>query len=172
MIRSLLSSVLPRWVAVAALVSLSSCAIVPPTGSPTPQYLLRDALTSPLGELEGRAEKGDARAQFGLSILYKYGLRGKQFDPVTASQWRGKALNARSTMPITQYIPGINGKPGRTAIINMPKSDLSAAEVEAADTCAARLGAGFPDLQATASCGGPGSFVQLSQLWASAKFGI
>lgn len=157
--------------AIAAL-GLISCAIVPPVGAPAPQYILRDALTSPVADIEARAEKGNARAQLSLSILYQYGLRGKPLSLVSASQWRGRALRSTTTTPITQYIPGINGKPGRTAIINLPKSDVPGAEVAATDACAAKLNSGIPDLQATTSCGGPGVFMELSQLWASAKMGM
>lgn len=156
------------FASMAVLLTLASCAIVPPTGTSVQQYVLRDALMSPLPDIETRAEKGNASAQYALSILYQYGLRGMPVSPDLASRLRASALTAKGAMPITQYIPGINGNPGRTAIINIPRYSVPGDLVAATDACVASLGATFPDPLAIIKCGGSDSYEQLKGLWTAA----
>jgi hypothetical protein len=56
-----------------------------------------------------------------------------------------------------------NGKPGRTAIINMPKYDVSAVEARKNELCAQELAAGRAG--ETQACGGPENAALLGALW-------
>jgi hypothetical protein len=71
-------------------------------------------------------------------------------------------------MPITTYVAGLNGKPGRVAIINNPRYELSATQATQIDLCAAALASGDNNLAAADRCAGPQEFTRLQLLWALA----
>lgn len=146
-------------------IALSGCAAVPVASHSGGLSLLRDALSVPVAELETRAASGDARAQFSTSLVYQYGLQGTPADPVKATTYRQKALSAKGYMPITQYIAGLNGNPGRTAIINVPRYKVTAGGAKAAYVCAQAVARRVaPEVGATAY-GTPDVYAEMVSLW-------
>jgi hypothetical protein len=139
--------------------------------APADLGLLTTALTEPVEDLRGKAEAGQARAQYAMAVLHAYGVRGVSVDPSQAAELRRRALAARGYRPITTYIAGLRGKPGRVAIINTPRYELSAVQALRADQCAAALARGDENRAATESCAGPDMFGRLKVLWAEVKSG-
>jgi hypothetical protein len=76
---------------------------------------LRLAFTEPVESLYARADRHEAEALYALSFLTLHGLRGVTADPTASATMRLEG-RPRSTM-ITQYIPGVNGAPGRVSMI-------------------------------------------------------
>lgn len=145
---------------------MTGCASVPITN--VSLDLLEDALDLSPSQLEGRAEAGEARAQYSLSIVYRYGLNGTDRDEARAGELRRKAVATRGYTPITQYIAGLNGNPGRTAIINIPRYDVNAYEAQLNDKCATALVANRENSAAFDACMGQDNFYRLAQKWNSA----
>lgn len=147
------------------------------------------AFSTRIETLESQAQGGNPTAQLALSIVRAEGLRGVAPDPEAAGEWRRRALAAGAPTAITQYIPGINGAPGRTALIMVPGRGLSAAGIRRVDDCVAILNARssdaaafFPDFslyddpaalalhekarsEASRTCGGDERYGLLSNLW-------
>lgn len=137
--------------------------------APADLGLLAAALSEPVENLRGRADAGQARDQYAMAVLHAYGARGLARDPDKAAQLRRKALAARGYTPITTYIAGLRGKPGRVAILNTPRYDLNPVQALRADQCAAALARGAEDAAAVQACAGPEAFARLKALWAEAK---
>jgi hypothetical protein len=131
--------------------------------------ILREALSTPVDDLRARADKGEARAQFSLSLIYQYGLRQVSVDLGQATSLRQKAMVSRGYTPIVQYIPGLKGKPGRTTIINLPRYDVSGFEAKLNQTCAEALNAGQDTPEAFSACGNEMAYREFKPLWAQAK---
>lgn len=146
-----------------AAVALTGCVTIPINEASL--GLLDYALDSAPDSLESRAETGDGRAQYALSVVYRYGLNGVPRDGGRATALRAKAVAQRGYTPITQYIAGLEGKPGRTAIINIPRHDVSAYEASINDACAATLSSGAETPAALETCGGQASFLSLKARW-------
>lgn len=125
---------------------------------------LAQAVERPVETLRSEAEAGDASAQYALSILAEHGLRGVPADRAAAADLRRRALAARGFTTITQYIPGLNGAPGRTAIINTPRYDLPGVQARLIDRCVAAVNAGKAAGQA--ACGRAEVFDWLRNRWA------
>ncbi|KRA65331.1 hypothetical protein ASD89_17310 [Caulobacter sp. Root656] len=106
-----------------------------------------------------------------MAVLHAYGARGVNLDPDQATALRRKALAARGYMPITTYVAGLRGKPGRVAIINTPRYDLNAVQAWRADQCMAALARGDESPAAVEACAGPEAFARLRALWAGARSG-
>lgn len=149
-------------------VGLQACATVRPSAS-ADLGLLTIALTEPVESLRDRAGAGEAKAQYAMALLYVHGLRGVARDPVEAALLRKKALGARGYTPITTYIAGLHGKPGRVAIINVPRYELDAGGVSRIDQCVAVLARGGHDPAGVDACAGPEAFERLDTLWTQAK---
>lgn len=156
--------------ALAATIALivTGCATLSSQG-PHSLDLLRNALTTPVDVLESQASQNDGRAQYALAIVYEYGLHSVPADRGRAAELKRAAIASHGTMPITQYIAGLNGKPGRTAIINVPRYDVTVYEGRANDDCAQALSADHADVNAYKLCQGESSYMTLKSLWERAK---
>ncbi|WP_146198037.1 hypothetical protein [Caulobacter endophyticus] len=126
---------------------------------------LRAALSTSPEALQARADRNDANAQMALSLLYHYGLGGVERDPGQAFLLRSRATAQRGSTPITTYIPGINGKPGRVSMIFVPRYDVSAAQAASNAACADALAKGDRSPQAVEPCGGEARYDQLAAGW-------
>lgn len=146
-----------------AAVWMSGCASAANSFYRNDFTLLQMALRSSPQSLQVQADQGDGRSQLALSLVYEFGLHGVQRDNQRAVELKTQALKRRGNTAITQYIPGINGKPGRTAIINMPKYDVSAVDVRKNEICAQELAAGRG--AETQACGDPENAALLGTLW-------
>lgn len=121
---------------------------------------LRMALTDPVEDLGRRADRGEGAAQYALSFLKKYGLRGVDSDPDGSEALRIQAARG-GTMPIAQYIPGINGAPGRTSMIYVQMPGISAQRARLLDLCGLTLLTGMSGPGAT-MCGSPEAYAALA----------
>jgi len=154
------------WTGLGAL--LPACVSLAPTG-PGDLAPLEAAMGEPLGALRSRSEAGEASAQYAMAILHAHGKRGLAVDPDRAANLRGKALAPRGYTPITTYIAGLRGKPGRVAIINVPRYDLSAAQALRVDRCVAVLARGLQARGAIEACGGLAEHDRLMALWSEGR---
>lgn len=127
---------------------------------------LVEALTQPVEALRSEAEAGDASAQYGLSVLAADGLRGVPKDPETAKALRRRAVSPKGNTAVTQYIPGINGAPGRTAIINLPQYDPAMASLPFLDGCVEALRTGKVSTSLSRACGPAEMYDWLRERWA------
>ena len=170
----MIESILFRAARGAAVLSfslgLTACVTARAT-APTDLGLLAAGLSEPVEDLRGRADTGQAHAQYAMAVLHAYGARGVTLDPGQAAALRRKALAARGYTPITTYIAGLRGKPGRVAIINTPRYELNAGQALRADQCAAALARGEESQAAVEACAGPDTFARLKVLWAEARSG-
>lgn len=167
--RALLTAV--RGVALMGLcVGLGACVTV---REPAPADLgvLEAALTQPVEDLRSQADAGQAGAQYALSMLHAYGVRGAARDPDQAERLRRRALAARGSTPITTYIAGLHGKPGRVATIYTPRYELGAVQAMRIDRCAAVLARGDDSPAGIDACAGPETLARFRVLWAKAKSG-
>lgn len=156
-------------IALSACIALSGCASVPVASASGGISLLRDALSVSVAELETRAVSGDARAQFSTALVYQYGLQGTPADPVKATTYRQKALSVKGYTPITQYIAGLNGNPGRTAIINVPRYEVTAGEARAAYGCAQAVARRVTPQLGAAACGTTEVYAEIMSLWSGGE---
>ena len=149
------------------VVGLGACQTLVTTPSLSERLAPLDrALTSKPAELEAAAASGDGEAQFGMSLVWGYGLHGYSLDMNKAAEWRAKALSNRRFMPITQYTAAFNGQPSRFNIINVPIYDLTPAEAIAADACIAWLSG---RTLAASGCGEGTETARRRNLWADAS---
>jgi hypothetical protein len=156
-----------RLAALLLPVLLAGCATAGPSSTPLARLSpLVDALTAPVDEIAAGAERGEASAQYGLSVLAADGLRGVPKDPARAEQLRRRATSPKGNQAITQYIPGINGAPGRTAIINMPQYDPAMAGLPFMDGCVKALRTGKAATSLSAACGPTEMYDWLRVRWA------
>ncbi|MFP1133331.1 hypothetical protein [Asticcacaulis sp. W401b] len=148
----------------ATLLFLTGCATSGTLGQVNNLQLLHDALTVPLSELEARASEGDARAQYSTGIAYEYGFGAADKHSTKALQYKQLGLAARGSTPITQYIAGLDGKPGRTAIINVPNYNVTRAEARVNDQCAAAVAERRPNSAGATVCGSVSVYKELLEL--------
>jgi hypothetical protein len=131
-------------------------ALVTPVDANAP---LRMALTDPVEDLIRRSDAGEDSAQYALSFLKKYGLRGVEKDQDGVEGLRVQAARG-GTMPITQYIPGINGAPGRVNMIYVQMPGISPQRARIMDVCGLSLLTGLAQYGAIA-CGSPEAYAAL-----------
>lgn len=131
--------------------------------------ILQMALTTPVSTLETQAANNDGKAEYALGIVYEYGLHHTSKNGSEAFKLKRHAVASKGYTPITQYIPGLNGKPGRTAIINTPRYDVTVAEGRMNDACATALHNGIVSADTVMRCGGEGSYSSLRELWERAE---
>ncbi|NBW08062.1 MAG: ankyrin repeat domain-containing protein [Caulobacteraceae bacterium] len=174
---------------------LAGCVAASTDGTPVPNASdpLMLAFSSRIETLEDRSRANDQTAQIALAIVKAEGLRGVAPDPAGAADLRRRALAAGAPTQITQYIPGINGAPGRTALIILPGHGFSATALRRIDGCVTVLkarstdtAAFYPDFelynddkalaaheaaqaQAAETCGGDERYGTLSLLWDRAR---
>ncbi len=145
-------------------VVFSGCATTGPVASSDPLALLRQALDASPETLQQAATRHDHQAEYALAIVYAYGLHGIQKDAAKAADLRARAQAAVYT-PITQYVPGLHGKPGRTAIINMSTPGVDPMAARSSDACAQSLDDGRSD---TTACGDEGRRAEFAAKWREA----
>ena len=170
MINDILFKAARGGAAIGLCVGLTACVTARAT-APADLGLLATALTEPVEDLRSQADAGQARAQYALALLHAYGARGATLDPDQAAVLRRKALAARGYTPITTYIAGLRGKPGRVVIINTPRYELSPGQALRTDQCALALARGDESPVAVEACAGPDEFERLKALWAEARSG-
>ncbi|ESQ87821.1 hypothetical protein [Asticcacaulis benevestitus] len=146
----------------------SACVSFNPVGEPNSLDILREALILSPSALEQPSERQSGRRQYALAIVYEYGLHGATPDRRHADELKRQALAPHGTRPITQYFQGVNGKPGRTALVYVSNFDLTESEALTNDLCASALENGRDNQANYESCLGEGSFKWLKQLWAQA----
>ncbi len=162
--------------ALALLVGLSGCATLTPEKKALMFQPIDMALTHPTETLEAEARAGQSRAQYALSLVSRYGLRGEAPDRPTADAWRRKALAPRGSTPVTTYLAGVGGRQGRVFSVNLPTYDLSFADDSILANCAGRLAtaaleANEAGSRAEAACGGGVIFSRLRTAWIAATDG-
>lgn len=123
------------------------------------------ALGRPMESLRADADAGEANAQYAMSILTAHGKRGVKRDTDLAAALRARALAPRGFTSITTYIAGLRGKPGRVAIIQVPRYDLTFVEAGRVDRCVDVLARMRRSRQTDAACGGPLARSRLEILW-------
>lgn len=170
---------------------LSSCATAMPSSSavaPAADPLLL-ALTAPSADIEAAVARGDAGAQLAQSIILAHGLRGQALDSVQASTLKNQALSKRPGTALTQYIPGINGQPGRVVpLVVQGAAGLSPVLAQQLDACVQTLNlfgsdamtfdpgswddteGGYERMEAenarrAETCGGPERYELIAALW-------
>lgn len=142
--------------------------------TPTPEMIARlyeplASVDEPLATLRADAEAGQSRAQYSLSLVLRYGLYGQVIDTATAGRWRRLAVAPRGSMPITTYLAGINGRPGRVLSILVPQYDLSPIEGVRLDRCAAALNVAGATAQVRPTvCGDVDTLNRLNATWRKA----
>ncbi len=146
-----------RAVAIALSLALAGCVTVQ---SPAERLSpLRLAFTEPVESLRTRAAS-EPEAQYALSFLTMHGLRGVPHHPYQALTLRQDA-GPRPIM-IAQYIPGVNGAPGRTAMIPMNVGGWPFSPVFL-DQCGKAVLDGDPAVGAI-RCGGADLYVEMTLL--------
>ncbi|MDC7684217.1 hypothetical protein PQU92_13075 [Asticcacaulis sp. BYS171W] len=127
--------------------------------------ILDTAMTSRVEDLQPQADGGVARAQLALAVVYRFGLNGTPKNLPAAFRLRQKATAQRGYLPITQYIAGLNGAPGRTAIINIPRYDLTEPQAARVYACAEALEKGQVNSSGFSACGSEPRFRDLHPRW-------
>lgn len=127
---------------------------------------LRAALSTSPEALRRRADQNDAQAQMALSLLYEYGQGGLEKDPAQALLLRHRATASRGSTPISTYMPGINGKPGRVSMIFVPRYDVSPGQAAINAACAGALARSDRSPKGVEPCGGEARYDQLAANWA------
>ncbi|MFT4252661.1 MAG: SEL1-like repeat protein [Caulobacter sp.] len=126
---------------------------------------LQAALTTPPETLRARADRNDASAQLSLSLLYEYGQGGVARDPIEAYRLRKAATASRGSTPITTYIAGLNGKPGRVSMIFVPRYDVAPYQATVNVVCSQALDRDDRSPEAVEACGGEVSHAELAARW-------
>lgn len=111
------------------------------------------------------AQSGDARGQYVYSLVVGYGLNGEPVDGLEAADWRRKAIAKRGFRPITTYIPGTKGRPGRVMINNVPQYGYQPYEAMLVDRCLAVLSVPSQPIETQDLCGGQATYAKLKPLW-------
>lgn len=126
---------------------------------------LKAALTTSPDQLRARAALNDAPAQLSLSLLYAYGRGGVERDLVEADRLLDAAMASRGTTPITTYIAGLNGKPGRVSMIFVPRYGVASTQATANFACTRALARNDRSPEAMDTCGGEANYAELAALW-------
>lgn len=176
-----------------AVALLTGCTTVAPSPLQTTDRGVSDplmqALTAPVDHLEDAASRGEASAQFALSIVLTHGLQGQSPDLSRAAALRSEALARRPGLTLTQYIPGINGQAGRVVPLVVQGAMGFPGPIAARlDGCVETLRKSASDslifdpgswsdeegaferreaeqLQRAETCGGPDAFGALTTIW-------
>lgn len=162
-------SPLVRTVSVLVLVAalVTGCAtLTPPDRQMLVEPIRSAAETSP-ETLRTQAEAGDPQAQIALSLAHKFGLNGLVRNESEAQVWRRRALAARGSSPVLQYVPAFDGQPARTHIVNVPQGGVSPVQVAVVEQCATALEDAASSGQA--ACGGSQMTAHLQMLWRIAR---
>lgn len=126
---------------------------------------LRLALSQRPAALQERAERGEAAAQMALALTYRYRIGGADQNGPLADRLVDQATASRGSTPITTYIAGLNGKPGRVSTIFVPRYDVSPAAAAMNERCLYFLALNLWTSEARRACGGAQAHGVLSVLW-------
>jgi hypothetical protein len=134
------------------------------------------ALASPMDELRAEAELGQASAQYALSIVDRYGLRGAARDPKAADVWMSRAWAARRLaveMPLTNDGGVSIGQSARAEPQVDLQFDLSPGQDALIRRCLDLLADPPPPARlkgalAAGGCGGQANYSRLEAAWAKA----
>lgn len=131
-----------RALATSSALAMAGCgggaALTPFEAAVAGDPLMR-AFSTRMDDLERQASSGDAGAQAALSVVKAEGLRGVAVDLAEAETLKKQALSRTASTTITQYIPGVNGAPGRTALIHVPGDASLQGAIRRADECVSVL---------------------------------
>jgi len=151
------------------IAALCGCATTP-VYNPGVPALLVEVLTTPISIMESRAEdQNDGRSQYGLSLLYEYGLRGLEKNPERAQFFRSKAIARRGNEGVQTVQPATSTSPTTTKIATQPRFDPAIWLIKDANKCAAALDAHADDVTAAKACQGEGHLGELRGLWEQAR---
>ena len=171
-----MSSTLLRSLIAASLAVLCGCANAPNQDSPAAWRPIDLALTSPMDQLNADAQLGQASAQYALSIVDRYGLRGARPDPKAADAWLARAWAARRmavVMPLTNDGGVSLGQSARAEPQVDLQFDLSPGQDTFIQQCLALLAAPPPPARlksalAAGGCGGEANYNRLKAAWLAA----
>lgn len=162
-----LLSIKRLFASVTLAAGLAGCAAlvtpVRPADLTTP---VRLATTTEPELLRARAEQNEAPAQRALSLVLAYGLNGGRVDAAESAAWRTRSLQARASIPITQYTAAFNGQPSRVNMIYVPRYGVTAQSDQLVARCAAGLDSGD---QRDDVCGNAATTSELRDLWTQAR---
>lgn len=162
------------WLIASLAMCLSGCATLSPDLQARFSQSVEVALTEAPDDLRRAADTGDGHAQLSYSIVLRYGLNGEAENPISAGEYRARAVASRGTTTTAIYVPGYKKSPGHTQLIAVPHFDVGEMEARAAEHCAMLLASGATpetaasDLQAGV-CGGPDAYRRMQVLWIKAR---
>lgn len=142
--------------------SLCGCTTVP--GDSASLDILDKALDIAPAELEKRIADGDERAQYALSIVYRYGLNGREQDVHRAADLRVQALGKRTFVTASQRMVGA-GTQGAPVVGPAPRNGVNSYDGRVNDACAAALASGRDSAAEAEACGGEASYRSLRDRW-------
>lgn len=153
---------------VLAILFLSSCATVGEGVTGAMLEPLEQALTVPVSDLTDRVLKGEARAQYALSLVYRYGLQGQAASREKADRLQRAAREPRRFDTVSKPIHYGDGSRG-SYLMEQPHYDVTLFEMLAIDRCAEALNAGKSDEATQRKCGGAVRFDRLKALWRAGR---
>ena len=114
------------------------------------------------------------------SLQYRFGLMGMPIDVDRADALRAASVGGAQPLVLTQYIPGLNGAPGRVVPLVIQQQNPLKQIMQQAELCGRALdgdpalmvwsnGVGGTSPSAVSACGGDTPFYELSQAWSEAK---
>lgn len=134
------------------------------------QGVIVSALTRPIADIESRAAADDGQAQYELSILYVYGLRGKDKNLETASIYRTKAMRQRGREDQKFYRGASSNNSGGYSTRSVSAFHWIVSHADGINKCTVALSANSPD--ADKYCIGNRTVDEMRQLWKSANSGL
>ncbi len=160
------------------LASLFACAGLSSTDSTETYRPIDLALSEPVEQLHFDAGFGQANAQYALSIIARYGLRGTAPDQKAADTWLARAWKARRLAVVTTmepsksaiYVGGVEGaKPEVVEQYDLSPSDdrlmRECLGLLTSTASIARLAKAFDD----GACGGAANYQRLKTAWLRAS---
>jgi len=157
----------------AVTIALCGCASTPGEDESSAWRPIYLALTAPMDQLNSDAELGRTSAQYALSIVNRYGLRGARPDPKAADVWLSRAWSARRVavaLPLTSG-GGLFGELPASARPEVDlKFDLSPAQDTLTRQCLSLLAGQTPPARlktalARGVCGGGANYGRLRTAW-------
>ena len=146
---------------------MMGCATTPSDYDQAVQGVIVSALTRPIADIESQAATDDGQAQYELSILYVYGLRGKDKNIETASVYRTKAMRQRGREDKQFYRGASSNNSAGYSTRNVPKFNWIVSHADGINKCTIALSANSSD--ADKYCIGTRTVDEMRQLWSSAK---
>lgn len=155
-----------------ALIAVCGCSGLPVRDDPSLWRPIDRALSEPLGDVRLDAASGSSSAQYALSILYRYGLRGVAPDRAAADSWLARAMAAKRVAPRTALRPsggGIYvGEPAEVGPEVDLQFDLTPDQDALIRRCLALLSADAAPpgrIPTPETCGGAAAFARMKSAW-------